>query len=68
MLKIKSVMFNKLILINYDQFSQQLLGKQSKQVGSTSTRGETDIQDTALKMSLKDSGTFIIIIWSENLR
>ena len=25
-------MFNKLILVNYDQFRQQLLGKQSKQV------------------------------------
>ena len=24
-------MFNKLILVNYDQFSRQLLGKQSKQ-------------------------------------
>ena len=25
-------MFNKLILVNYDQFRRQLLGKQSKQV------------------------------------
>ena len=25
-------MFNKLILVNYDQFSQHLLGRQSKQV------------------------------------